>query len=310
MVFSIASYLLLIVSACGSTVISCVKIDIIASRFTPSLNNVSEESVLELYQFELSHYCEKVRLILDYKGLEYRKLEVTPGVGQIEVFRMSGQRQVPVLKDGETVIADSTEIAFYLDRKYPEKPIIPTDPLARGECLLMEGWADESLGLKGRRALLGGFKQSQSLRNAILPQNVPDFWKNLLSNVPNQFLDLLGTGIGLGAEGIKEAHRGLKQDLEALSLILEHRPYLVGDQITLADLTVAALSLYLKFPAGSYLASPEDLKGKGIPGIADNSIYDSFFRWRDRLYATYRRPLSGNPAPDSGPTSIAIDDND
>ena len=38
--------------------------------------------MIELYQFELSHYCEKIRLILDYKGLEYRKVEVTPGVGQ------------------------------------------------------------------------------------------------------------------------------------------------------------------------------------------------------------------------------------
>lgn len=266
--------------------------------------------MLELYQFELSHYCEKVRLILDYKGLEYRKIEVIPGVGQIEVFRLSGQRQVPVLKDGETLIADSTEIAFYLDRKYPEKPIIPTDPLARGECLLIEEWADESLGLKGRKALLGALKQNQSFRNAMLPQNVPDFLKNLWGNVPNQFLDFLGTGVGFGPEGIKEAHRGLKQDLEALSLILEHRPYLVGDQPTLADLAVAGLSLYLKFPAGSYLATPEDLKGKGIPGLADNSTYDSFFRWRDRLYATYRRPLEGNSPPDSPPTTIAIDDND
>ena len=271
------------------------------------MQNTSEEIVLELYQFELSHYCEKVRLILDYKGLEYRKIEIIPGVGQLEIFRLSGQRQVPVLKDGETIIADSTEIAFYLDRKYPEKPIIPTEPLARGECLLIEEWADESLGLKGRKALLGAFKQSQSLRNAILPENVPDFLKNLLNNVPNQFLDLLGTGVGFGAEGIKEANRGLKQDLEALSLILEHRPYLVGDQITLADLAVAGLSIYLKFPAGPYLATPEDLKGKGIPGLADNSTYDPFFRWRDRLYTTYRRPLSGNSPPDSAPTAIAID---
>ena len=56
--------------------------------------------MLELYQFELSQYSEKVRLILDFKGLAYRKIEVTPGVGQLELFRLTGQRQVPVLKDG------------------------------------------------------------------------------------------------------------------------------------------------------------------------------------------------------------------
>jgi len=122
--------------------------------------------MLELYQFELSAYCEKVRLILDYKGLAYKKRDVVPGVGQLDLFRLSGQRQVPVLKDGDTYIADSTEIAFYLDRKYPEKPIIPTDPLQRGQCLLIEEWADESLGLKGRTAFLGAFAQNQNFRTA------------------------------------------------------------------------------------------------------------------------------------------------
>ena len=87
--------------------------------------------MLELYQFKLSQYSEKVRLILDYKELDYRKIEVTPGVGQLKLFKLSGQRQVPVLKDGETIIIDSTEIAFYLDRKYPERPIIQIDPVAR-----------------------------------------------------------------------------------------------------------------------------------------------------------------------------------
>jgi len=41
--------------------------------------------MLELYQFEMSHYVEKIRLILDYKGLEYRKINVTPGIGQLEL---------------------------------------------------------------------------------------------------------------------------------------------------------------------------------------------------------------------------------
>jgi len=47
---------------------------------------------------ELSQYSEKVRLILDYKGLAYRKIEVTGG--QVELFQMSGQQKAPVLKDG------------------------------------------------------------------------------------------------------------------------------------------------------------------------------------------------------------------
>jgi glutathione S-transferase len=264
--------------------------------------------MLELYQFELSQYSEKVRLILDYKELEYRKIEITPGIGQIELFRLSGQTQVPVLKDGDTYIADSTEIAFYLERKYPERPILPEDPVARGQCLLIEEWADESIGLKGRKAFIGALNQHPNFRTSILPPEIPDVLKNFVSSIPGEFLDVLGTGVGLGGDAIKEAEKGLKQDLEALSLILQNRPYLVTDTPTLADLAVAGLSILLKFPEGSYLDIPEQLKGKGIPGLADNSAYEPFFAWRDRLYAQYRKS-TGMTAPPTGssPTKIEID---
>jgi glutathione S-transferase len=265
--------------------------------------------MLELYQFELSAYCEKVRLILDYKGLPYKKRDVVPGMGQLELFRLSGQRQVPVLKDGDTYIADSTEIAFYLDRKYPEKSIIPTDPVQRGQCLLIEEWADESLGLKGRTAFLGAFAQNQNFRTAFLPRETPDFMRLLLGSMPGELIDILGTGVGLGKDAINAAKKGLKQDLEALNLILTNRPYLVGDQPTLADLTVAGLSILLQFPQGSYFNLPPELQGKGIPGLADNSAYEAFFTWRDRLYSQYRQtttPPNASPSIDSL-TSIDIE---
>ena len=263
--------------------------------------------MLELYQFEMSPYSEKVRLILDYKGLEYKKIEVTPGVGQLELFRLSGQSQVPVLKDGDTVVADSTEIAFYLDRKYPEQPIIPEEPLLRGQCLLIEEWADASIGLKGRTAFVGALNENQNFRTSILPTETPGFLKSLVGAVPSQFLDLLGTGVGFGPDAVKEAISCLKQDLEALSLILEQQDYLVTDQPTLADLAVAGLSIVLKYPDGSYLDIPPGLKGKGIPGLGDNSAYDTFFDWRDRLYAAYRQSSATASSTDSAPTSIDID---
>ncbi|MDJ0679439.1 MAG: glutathione S-transferase family protein [Xenococcaceae cyanobacterium MO_167.B52] len=263
--------------------------------------------MLELYQFELSQYSEKVRLILDYKGLEYRKIEVTPGVGQVELLQKSGSRQVPVLKDGSTYIADSTEIAFYLDRKYPEKPILPEDPIARGQCLLMEEWADESIGIKGRKAFIGALNQNQTFRTSVLPKETPGLVKNLVGAIPGEFLDVLGMGVGFGGDAVKDAKKGLKQDLEALSLILENQPYLIGDTPTLADLAVAGLSILIKFPEGSYLDIPEQLKGKGIPGLADNPGFAPFFTWRDQLYADFRTGSSSPSSNSSTPTTINIE---
>lgn len=263
--------------------------------------------MLELYQFELSQYSEKVRLILDYKGLDYRKIEVTPGVGQLELFRLSGQRQVPVLKDGEVFVADSTEIALYLERKYPERPIIPTDPKKKGLCLMMEEWADESIGLKGRKAFIGAFNKNQNFRTSLLPNGTPDFFKTIVGAIPGDVLDILGSGIGFGGDAVKDATTALKQDLEALCAILQDSPYLVGDTPTLADLAVAGLSMILKFPDGPYLDIPEGLKGKGVPSLADNSTYEPFFAWRDRIYAEFRKPLTGVGGTSGAPTSIEIE---
>ncbi|AFY36017.1 glutathione S-transferase family protein [Calothrix sp. PCC 7507] len=263
--------------------------------------------MLELYQWELSQYSEKVRLILDYKGLEYRKIEVTPGIGQVELFRLTGQKQVPVLKDGNRYIADSTEIAKYLELNYPDRPLIPQDPKKRGLALLMEEWADESIGIKGRKALFSAISQDQNFRKSLLPTSTPDIFKNLVEGVPRDFLTILGFGVGFSPDVIKSAIADLKQDLEALTLILADSPYLLGDEPSLADLAVAGLSILLKFPDGPYLDLPASLRGKGVPSLADNPDYEPFFIWRDRLYAQFRKPLIHTPPSGSAPTSIQIE---
>ncbi len=264
--------------------------------------------MLELYQFELSQYSEKVRLILDYKGLDYRKIEVTPGIGQVELFKLTGQRQVPVLKDGSVYLADSTEIAKYLDIQYPERPLIPKDSRQRGLCLMMEEWADESIGIKGRKALFAAISQNQSFRKSLLPSSTPDVLKTLVEGVPNDVLKVLGFGVGYSPDAVQSAMRDLKQDLEALCLILADSPYLVGDEPCLADLTVAGLSILLKFPEGPYLQLPETIQGKGVPELADNPVYQPFFAWRDRLYAQFRKPLTPfNTTTGNSPTSIQIE---
>ncbi|HIK19392.1 MAG TPA: glutathione S-transferase family protein [Leptolyngbyaceae cyanobacterium M33_DOE_097] len=262
--------------------------------------------MLELYQFEMSHYSEKVRFILDYKNLPYRKIEVTPGIGQIDLMRMSGQRQVPVLKDGNEVIADSTAIADYLDRQYPDHPLIPDDPKQKGLCLLIEQWADESIGLNARKAMIGALNRDQAFRKAFLPQSLPDPLRSLVGSVPREVLDVLGLGLGLTPDAIKSAEDALKRDLTALCFILREQPYLLGEQPTLADFAVAALTMYIKFPEGNYVNLPEALKGRGVTGIADIGTFKPFFDWRDKLYADYRLGAS-NGGSSSNPTSINIE---
>ena len=107
----------------------------------------------------------------------------------------------------------------------------------------------------------------------------------------------MGFGVGYSPDVIKSAIADLKQDLEALTLLLADSPYLTGDEPTLADLAVAGLSILLKFPDGPYLDLPASFRGKGVPILADNPDYEPFFTWRDRLYAQFRKPLIGITPP-------------
>ena len=106
----------------------------------------------------------------------------------------------------------------------------------------------------------------------------------------------------------------MHRSLESICLLLAQNSggYLTGDTPTLADLTVAGLSLLLKIPDGPYLNIADNLKGKGVPGFADNPDYDLFFTWRDKLYADFRKPhkpdMNNNrPGKATAPTTIAID---
>ncbi len=129
-----------------------------------------------------------------------------------------------------------------------------------------------------------------------------------MEEYPADLLTVLGLGVGYSPDVIKSAIADLKQDLEALTLLLADSPYLTGDEPTLADLAVAGLSMLLKFPDGPYLDLPASIRGKGVPILADNPDYELFFAWRDRLYAQFRKPLIVLPHHQvSAPTAIQID---
>jgi len=75
---------------------------------------------ITLYQFESCPYCAKVRGKLETMGLEYEKIDVPwSHPERKEVYEVSGQTTVPVLVDGDTMLADEYEIIDYLKKTYP-----------------------------------------------------------------------------------------------------------------------------------------------------------------------------------------------
>ncbi|NKB51288.1 MAG: glutathione S-transferase family protein [Rhizobiaceae bacterium] len=67
-----------------------------------------------------SPHCWKARMSLAHKGMDFTSAPVP--FTKVASVENGEYRKVPVLRDGDTVIEESYEIAKYLDRTYPDKP--------------------------------------------------------------------------------------------------------------------------------------------------------------------------------------------
>lgn len=76
--------------------------------------------MIKLYNLDHCPYCRKVREALSELKLDYELVEVPrERETRQEVFAVSGQYFVPVLVDGDVVIADDDEKAVaYLKERY------------------------------------------------------------------------------------------------------------------------------------------------------------------------------------------------
>jgi glutathione S-transferase len=69
----------------------------------------------------LSPFGQRVHLMLAHKNLAIDKIVAVRFVDKDSIAFASSQT-VPVLVDGETVVADSWRIANYLEDDYPDRP--------------------------------------------------------------------------------------------------------------------------------------------------------------------------------------------
>ena len=102
--------------------------------------------MLKLYGNSLSPYVRKVMLVLEHKGIAYENDPLSPVLNPSEEFlRISPLRKIPVLRDGELVLPDSSVICRYLEDAHPEPALYPRDMRARAFACWLEEFADTKL---------------------------------------------------------------------------------------------------------------------------------------------------------------------
>jgi glutathione S-transferase len=233
-----------------------------------------------LHRLPLSHFSEKGRALLDFKKLDYRIVEHQLGLAQISVFRLSGQRKVPVIEEDGRVVADSTAIALYLEERHPDPPLLPADAARRREVLALEDRIDQ---IFGSYAPVVWFDWVVRERPDELPEVLSvELWgagrgRALASAIRSVWR------VGRVHDVVKKSQERTKALLQELCERLGQGDYLFGAEPTLADVAAAGLAFHLEFPHSAHLGVPH-FAGVGVPGWADAPEFQRFFDWRHSFY--------------------------
>jgi glutathione S-transferase len=196
--------------------------------------------MIVLHQFEISPFCDKIRRVLHVKRVPYEIREVPlVAAATPRLRKISPTGKVPCLEHDGRFLSDSTDIAHYLEARFPDPPLVPTDPRLRGLCHALEDWADESLYFyemllrfslphNAKRWVPVLAKNDPAIVRAAAPAVVPGTIKGTLR------------AQGLGKKSLATVLADLDRHLDAIDGMLQGGAWLVADRVTLADLSVFA----------------------------------------------------------------------
>lgn len=101
--------------------------------------------MMTLYDNAFSPFARKVRMAMEYKGLDAEFVDGLRRENHGRLQAVNGRVEVPVLSDGEATVVNSSDIVAYLDHRYPEAPVLPADPAIRARARAWERTADDTI---------------------------------------------------------------------------------------------------------------------------------------------------------------------
>jgi glutathione S-transferase len=260
---------------------------------------VADERTPVLWHISFSHYNEKVRWALDYKGIEHRRREAVGGTHPLVALALTRGRSstFPLLElDGQRV-SDSTAIIAELERRWPEPPLYPEDASERRRALELEDWFDEELGPHLRLLVFHELSRDRDRIGTVAASQVPASLRGAPAVGAALMRAFVNLRFGVHKRDRAElAQRKVLAALDRLESELGDADYLVGDSFSVADLTAASLFYALAFPPeGPQLEidMPEAIE-RFRASLKERRGY----RWVEEMFRRHRR---AKPAPASVP---------
>jgi len=247
-------------------------------------------ALTKLYQFFISHFCEKTRWALDYKGIPFQSVNLLPAFHLWTTRRKGPRSSVPILYYEGRHLQDSTHILDFLEAERPEPPLIPRDAQDQEQALEWEEYCDEEIGKHLRRCFYHYLLDEPKLMPRLLTLQSPWYRRYLFALAFPGIKRLMRRAMRIYPEPAKKSEQRLEAALEKLEGTLKQRDFLVGNAFSRADLSAAALLSPLftppehEFPFPPFAELPKPMR-------------DFRARWEDsrvhqyvlKMYRDYRR---------------------
>jgi glutathione S-transferase len=252
-----------------------------------------------LWHIPLSHFNEKVRWALDYKGIAHRR-RVLGADYLIRAWRATGRGTLPILFLDGRAIGDSTHIIAALEARHSAPPLYPADAAARQRALALEDHFDERLGPALRAAVITPlFRHDPDVALRVLTTGMPDKAYQRLRPLVRIFPAFYRFRHKIDDAKLEADRATVTAALDRIEQERQGRAYLVGDAFTVADLTAAAMLSPLLQPPGIQYPLPvalppylQDYRATLLEHPAAQWALDIYRLHRGRSAEVARRPAA------------------
>jgi glutathione S-transferase len=167
----------------------------------------------QLYQFPLCPFSRKVRLMLAEKAIAHELVRESPWEKRDEFADLNPAGKTPVLVEESRgiVLIDSNAICEYFEETVDRAPMIPGTAPNRAEVRRLVAWFDEGLYAQVVAPLM-----EERMLKRLINREAPD------------------------TRVLRDAMKTANAHLDYIDYLLDHRRWLAGAALSLADLTAAA----------------------------------------------------------------------
>jgi glutathione S-transferase len=211
----------------------------------------------ELYQFCFSHFNEKARWALDYKGIPHVRHSLLPGPHARTAKKISGQSAVPILKIGDSVVPGSAQIIGRLEEVYPDPPLYPGDVQQQRRALEIQDWFDRKVGPQIRCALFHALSQDVGYFSKIFSSRQSPVVRTAYRWFFPAVVHLIKRDMKINDISAARGREATQAALDFVERNSRDTGYLVGNSFSVADLAAASLLFIAVFPPELQTNLPE-----------------------------------------------------